>query len=86
MIDEYIKHVCSSATPPLRREDVHVHITATPPCAKICPHNSGEGFELRRAEGMKFAKDTLKFLEELHENHIVDTALFENVSAVAHFW
>ena len=41
---------------------------------------------MRRAEGMKFAKDTLKFLEELHENHIVDTALFENVSAVAHFW
>ncbi len=31
-------------------------------------------------------KDTLKFLEELHKNHIVDTALFENVSAVAHFW
>ena len=52
----------SSATPPLRREDVHVHIIATPPCAKICPHNSGEGFQLRHAEGMKFAKDTLKFL------------------------
>ena len=54
-----------------------------PPSYAVAPSVSSKS---RRAEGMKFAKDTLKFLEELHENHIVDTALFENVSAVAHFW
>jgi hypothetical protein len=70
----------------LKRDEVHVHLCATPPCSKICPHNSAEGWEDRRDDGMRLSRQTLEFCDEVKKHNLVDTFLFENVGMCACLW
>ena len=46
----------------------------------------GEGWEVRRDDGMRLSRQTLEFCDEALQNNLVDTFLFENVSMCACLW